>query len=79
METVVEVEGSYEEKFEDSVINNFVHNTSPPKQAEDPVMYKLVRVISFLCDCIFLCICIVLININQLILSLSLSFSSHFL
>ncbi|KAK4790498.1 hypothetical protein SAY86_017802 [Trapa natans] len=44
METVVEVEGSGEEKFEDSVVNNSICNTSLSKQAEDPVVYKLVRV-----------------------------------
>ncbi|KAK4784495.1 hypothetical protein SAY86_018863 [Trapa natans] len=44
METVVEVEGSDEEKFKDSLINNFICNTSLPKQVEDPVVYKLVRV-----------------------------------
>lgn len=55
METVVGVEGSDEEKFEDSLIDNLIFNASPPKQVEDPVVYKLVRVSYFLCDCMYLC------------------------
>ncbi|XP_031387643.1 uncharacterized protein LOC116200848 isoform X2 [Punica granatum] len=41
---LVGVEGSDDGKFEDSEIEKFIYDTSPPKQAEDPVVYKLVRV-----------------------------------
>ncbi|PKI64306.1 hypothetical protein CRG98_015313 [Punica granatum] len=41
---LVGVEGSDDGQFEDSEIEKFIYDTSPPKQAEDPVVYKLVRV-----------------------------------
>lgn len=44
METVVQVEGSYEGKFEDSGLEKSNSVLFSPKHAADPVVYKLVRV-----------------------------------